>query len=62
MLLRAGSRRLLFFCLSLGQSVFAAMTVDVTSSTTDWTPITYANNNYPAPLNDQQTGSGKGEM
>lgn len=38
------------------------MTVDVTSPTTDWTPITYANNNYPDPSNDQQTGSGEADI
>jgi len=38
------------------------MTVDVTSPTTDWTTITYANNNYPDPSDDQQTGSGEGDI
>jgi hypothetical protein len=38
-----------------------ASTVDVTAPTTSWTVITYANNN-PDPSNDQQTGSGEGDV
>jgi hypothetical protein len=37
------------------------MTVDVTSPTTDWLTIGYANN-HPDPSNDQQTGSGEGDI
>ena len=37
------------------------MTVDVTSPTTDWTPVTYGSNN-PDPSNDQQTGAGEGDI
>jgi len=37
------------------------MTVDVTSPTTDWLTIGYGNNN-PDPSNDQQTGSGEGDI
>jgi hypothetical protein len=35
--------------------------VDVTSATTNWTAVTYANNN-PDPSNDQQTGSEEGDV
>lgn len=38
-----------------------AMVVDVTSPTTNWTPVTYANNNAD-PSNDQQTGSSEGDI
>jgi hypothetical protein len=38
-----------------------ASMVDVTSPTTNWTPVTYANNN-PDPSNDQQTGSEEGDI
>ncbi|HZR78448.1 MAG TPA: hypothetical protein VFA58_04525 [Chthoniobacterales bacterium] len=62
MLLRVGSFFLLCVFISLGQSAFAALTVDVTSPTTSWTPITYSNNNYPDPSDDQQTGSGEGDI
>ena len=37
------------------------MTVDVTSPTTVWTPVTYGSNN-PDPSNDQQTGAGEGDI
>jgi hypothetical protein len=50
----------LFVCLLLGRLASASI-VDVTSPTTDWTPITYASNN-PDPSNDQQTGSGEGDI
>lgn len=36
-------------------------TVDVTSPTTNWTPVTYGSN-YPDPSNDQQTGTGEGDI
>jgi len=39
----------------------AAMVVDVTSPTTNWTPVTYANNNAD-PSNDQQTGASEGDL
>lgn len=39
----------------------ASMTVDVTSPTTGWTPITYGSNN-PDPSSDQQTGSSEGDI
>jgi len=35
--------------------------VDVTSPTTNWTPVTYANSNAD-PSNDQQTGSSEGDL
>ncbi len=35
--------------------------VDVASSTTNWTAITYGSN-LPDPSNDQQTGSGEGDI
>jgi hypothetical protein len=35
--------------------------VDVTSPTTSWTPVQYANNN-PDPSSDQQTGSAEGDI
>ena len=38
-----------------------ASVVDVTSSTTSWTPVLYANNN-PDPSIDQQTGSEEGDV
>jgi hypothetical protein len=37
------------------------MTVDVTSPTTDWTPITYGSN-HPDPAQDQQTGSTESDI
>ena len=43
------------------QTAFASMIVDVTSPTTDWTPISYGSN-IPDPSNDQQTGSGEGDI
>jgi hypothetical protein len=39
----------------------SASMVDVTSPTTNWTPVTYANGN-PDPSNDQQTGSEEGDI
>ena len=39
----------------------ASITVDVTSPTTNWTPVTYANNNAD-PSNDQQTGASEGDV
>ena len=39
----------------------ASMTVDVTSSTTSWTPVTYGPN-HPDPSNDQQTGSSESDI
>jgi len=38
-----------------------AMVVDVTSPTTNWTPVIYASNNAD-PSNDQQTGSSEGDL
>jgi hypothetical protein len=43
-----------------GRSAGASV-VDVTSPTTNWTSITYANNNAD-PSNDQQTGSEEGDI
>jgi hypothetical protein len=37
------------------------MTVDVTSPTTDWVPVTYGSN-HPDPSNDQQTGSSESDI
>jgi hypothetical protein len=37
------------------------MIVDPASPTTSWTPITYGSNN-PDPSNDQQTGTGEGDI
>ena len=51
---------LLFISLFLGRVAFASI-VDVTSPTTDWTPLAYGSNN-PDPSNDQQTGSGEGDI
>jgi hypothetical protein len=39
----------------------ASMTVDVTSPTTSWTPVTYGSN-HPDPSNDQQTGSSESDI
>jgi hypothetical protein len=39
----------------------AASVVDLTSPTTDWTPILYSSSN-PDPANDQQTGSSEGDI
>jgi hypothetical protein len=39
----------------------SASMVDVTSPTTNWTAVRYANNN-PDPSNDQQTGSSEGDI
>jgi hypothetical protein len=62
MLLRSVVKFLPVICvLSCCRMVFASMTVDVTSPTTDWTVITYGNN-HPDPSNDQQTGSGEGDI
>jgi hypothetical protein len=61
MLLQSLRPLLFLICFSLGQAVFASMTVDVTSPTTDWTVITYGSN-HPDPSNDQQTGSGEGDI
>ena len=52
---------LLFFAFVLLSRAAIASIVDVTSPTTDWTPISYASNN-PDPSNDQQTGSGEGDI
>lgn len=38
-----------------------ATVVDITSPTTTWTPVIYANNN-PDPSRDQQTGSAEGDI
>ena len=38
-----------------------AVLVDITSPTTTWTPVLYANNN-PDPSRDQQTGSAEGDI
>jgi hypothetical protein len=51
---------LLFACFFLSRSAIGSI-VDVTSPTTDWTPIAYGSNN-PDPSNDQQTGSGEGDI
>jgi hypothetical protein len=37
------------------------MVVDVTSPTTSWTPVSYGSN-IPDPSNDQQTGTGEGDI
>jgi hypothetical protein len=42
-------------------SASVASTVDVTSPTTTWTVVSYANNN-PDPSSDQQTGSEEGDV
>lgn len=39
----------------------ASITVDVTSPTTSWTPVTYGSN-HPDPSNDQQTGSSESDI
>lgn len=61
MLLRCGACLLFFVCFSLDQTVVASMTVDVTSPTTDWIPVTYGSN-HPDPSNDQQTGSSESDI
>ena len=61
MLLRFAARLLFVASLFCGQMAVAAMVVDVTSPTTNWTPIAYGSNN-PDPSNDQQTGSGEGDI
>lgn len=61
MLLRWGSRLAFFACLWLGRAAIASMTVDVTSPTTNWTPITYGSN-HPDPSQDQQTGSTESDI
>src|ERR1051326_3127492 len=50
----------LFAFVLLSRAAIASI-VDVTSPTTDWTPIAYGSNN-PDPSNDQQTGSGEGDI
>lgn len=44
-----------------GANASAAIVVDVTSSTTNWTAITYTGSN-PDPSADQQTGGGEGDI
>jgi hypothetical protein len=61
MLLRFGSRLAFFTCLLVGRAALASMTVDVTSPTTSWTPITYGSN-HPDPAQDQQTGSTESDI
>lgn len=61
MLLRLAGFLLLFSCLLPGQNALAIVAVDVTSPTTGWTPVTYGSN-VPDPSNDQQTGTGEGDI
>jgi hypothetical protein len=61
MLLRWGSRLAFLTCLLLGRAALASMTVDVTSPTTNWIPITYGSN-HPDPAQDQQTGSTESDI
>lgn len=48
-------------CLLAIASAVEASLVDITSPTTTWTPVLYANNN-PDPSKDQQTGSAEGDI
>lgn len=47
-------------CVAAAAAANAAI-VDITSPTTTWTPVLYANNN-PDPSKDQQTGSAEGDI
>ena len=46
---------------AIATTVAEASVVDITSPTTTWTPVLYANNN-PDPSKDQQTGSAEGDI
>src|SRR5947209_12575964 len=61
MLLRSAGFFLLVASVSLNQTALASVIVDVTSPTPTWTPVTYGSN-VPDPSNDQQTGTGEGDI